>query len=381
RSARRWRRRAARPPRRAGRTGWAWSGRSRTGATRPRGSAHPTRAGEYAGCACRGAPRESRSRSRAARLRWPVARRIPPRRTASGTRCGSSRAPCRTIPETSLSPSGRSRARPAAATRARPRDRPAPSSGTRGASAPRRARRPRARSPARPRRSPPVTARSPDAATPGLPPLRALRRAAGPAVCATRPRPAPRDRAVDRESRSARARACALRHPGPRAPRGRLRVRPPPERGARPPPPPALRRCARPPRARPRGGEPCLHLGGIHLPLHALLPRRFLSGLELDQALPLTSQTLVDPHALHVVRFDLAVQRAEPGLHFRQAGRQALHLRGRVGGLALRVDGGALGVALQRSRLELVLTGPLRRLAGRRERGFRRGEVGERALG
>src|SRR5207245_1082061 len=83
-------------------------------------------------------------------------------------------------------------------------------------------------------------------------------------------------------------------------------------------------------RALPRSGEARVHLGRIHLPLHALLPRRFLFGLELDQALPLTAQALVEPHSLHVVGFDLAVQRAEPGLHFRQARRPAPDLARRV---------------------------------------------------
>src|SRR5205807_2074781 len=133
-------------------------------------------------------------------------------------------------------------------------------------------------------------------------------------------------------------------------------------------------------RALARGGEPRLYLSRVHLPLHPLFPRRFLSGLELDQPLPLTTEAFVESHALHLVRVDLAVQGGEPGLHFRQARRQALDLGGRVRRLALRVGGGALGVAFRRGRFELLVAGLLRRLGGRREGGFRRGELGERAL-
>src|SRR5256714_388252 len=135
-----------------------------------------------------------------------------------------------------------------------------------------------------------------------------------------------------------------------------------------------------PGRAPPGGAPRCSHRRRAHLPFHALLPCGLLPGLALDQPRPLAAEPSVEPHPLHFVRLELAVQGGEPGLHFRQSRRQALDLRGRVRRLTLRVGGGALGVALRRSRLELLVTGLLRRLARRRQGGFRCGKLGGGSL-
>src|SRR5256885_16928487 len=109
------------------------------------------------------------------------------------------------------------------------------------------------------------------------------------------------------------------------------------------------------------GAEPRLDLGGIHLPPHPLFPRRLLLGLELDQLRALSAQPLVEADALDFMSLEVRVQRLEPDLHLREAGRQPLDLRGRLGCLALGVGGGALGVVLRRACFELLLAGALRR--------------------
>ncbi len=74
------------------------------------------------------------------------------------------------------------------------------------------------------------------------------------------------------------------------------------------------------------------------------------------------------------------MQRLEPGRHLREAGRQPLDLRGRLGCLALGVRGGALGVVFRRAGFELLLAGALRRFTRRCEGRLGRGELGERLL-
>src|SRR5207245_2745478 len=51
-------------------------------------------------------------------------------------------------------------------------------------------------------------------------------------------------------------------------------------------------------RTLPRGGDACLDLGGLDLPVHPLLAGRFLLGLEVHEARPLSPQPLVQPHPL-----------------------------------------------------------------------------------
>jgi len=114
--------------------------------------------------------------------------------------------------------------------------------------------------------------------------------------------------------------------------------------------------------------------------VHPLLAGRFLLGLEVHEARPLSPQPLVQPHPLQLVLLELCPERREPLLDLLQPSRQPAHLGGGVGGFAARVRRGALGLPLQAAGLQLLLPCPLGCLAGHVERRFRCGELGQRPV-
>ena len=94
----------------------------------------------------------------------------------------------------------------------------------------------------------------------------------------------------------------------------------------------------------------------------------------------LRPQTLVQPDALQLVALELRVQSAEPLLYLGEPLGQPLYQGAGLGGLALRVGGAALRVALLRARLELHLARPLGPRRRGEERGLRARELGQSAL-
>ena len=65
--------------------------------------------------------------------------------------------------------------------------------------------------------------------------------------------------------------------------------------------------------------EPGVHLGGVHLPPHALFARRFLLRVEVLEPSPLPTQPLVEAYALDLVPLARRVHGLEAGLDLGQA--------------------------------------------------------------
>src|SRR2546422_171831 len=125
---------------------------------------------------------------------------------------------------------------------------------------------------------------------------------------------------------------------------------------------------------------PSARTSSASAPPPPLPPARLLLCLYVAPLGALRPQALAQPDALQLVALELRVQSPEPLLYLGEPLGQPLYQGAGLGGLALRVGGAALRVALLRARLELHLARPLGPRRRGEERGLRARELGQSAL-